>query len=459
MTKTSVVIMAAGFGTRMKSKLAKVLHRAGGITLIEHVIRAARAVAQPSDIVAIIGHQADTVAKLVAPLGLRTALQADPQGTGHAVAQARPLLENAGGLLVILSGDVPLLSPASVQRLVAEHEASGKDATVMTCTIDDPAAYGRIVRDADGDVAAIVEFKACSEDEKKIREINSGIYCFNADLVWKYIGDITTDNPAGEYYLTDLIGIFRRNAHKVGAMQIADFNELLGINNKVELAAMDQMFRTRKVRELMLDGVTIERPESVTVDVDVRVGRDALLEPNVRLTGATVIGEDTRIGTGSVIEDSTIGTNVQILPYTVISESEVGDGAQIGPFARLRNHNQVGANCRIGNFVELKKTSMGAGAKANHLAYLGDAEIGSKSNIGAGTITCNYDGVNKHKTRIGEKAFVGSNSTLVAPIEIGSGAYVAAGSVITEAVPETALALGRARQIIKTGWKPKNTAK
>ena len=459
MTKTSVVIMAAGFGTRMKSKLAKVLHRAGGITLIEHVIRAARAVAQPSDIVAIIGHQADTVAKLVAPLGLRTALQADPQGTGHAVAQARPLLENAGGLLVILSGDVPLLSPASVQRLVAEHEASGKDATVMTCTIEDPAAYGRIVRDADGDVAAIVEFKACSEDEKKIREINSGIYCFNADLVWKYIGDITTDNPAGEYYLTDLIGIFRRNAHKVGAMQIADFNELLGINNKVELAAMDQMFRTRKVRELMLDGVTIERPESVTVDVDVRVGRDALLEPNVRLTGATVIGEDTRIGTGSVIEDSTIGTNVQILPYTVISESEVGDGAQIGPFARLRNHNQVGANCRIGNFVELKKTSMGAGAKANHLAYLGDAEIGSKSNIGAGTITCNYDGVNKHKTRIGEKAFVGSNSTLVAPIEIGSGAYVAAGSVITEAVPETALALGRARQIIKTGWKPKNTAK
>ena len=459
MTKTSVVIMAAGFGTRMKSKLAKVLHRAGGITLIEHVIRAARAVAQPSDIVAIIGHQADTVAKLVAPLGLRTALQADPQGTGHAVAQARPLLENAGGLLVILSGDVPLLSPASVQRLVAEHEASGKDATVMTCTIDDPAAYGRIVRDADGDVAAIVEFKACSEEEKKIREINSGIYCFNADLVWKYIGDITTDNPAGEYYLTDLIGIFRRNAHKVGAMQIADFNELLGINNKVELAAMDQMFRTRKVRELMLDGVTIERPESVTVDVDVRVGRDALLEPNVRLTGATVIGEDTRIGTGSVIEDSTIGANVQILPYTVISESEVGDGAQIGPFARLRNHNQVGANCRIGNFVELKKTSMGAGAKANHLAYLGDAEIGSKSNIGAGTITCNYDGVNKHKTRIGEKAFVGSNSTLVAPIEIGSGAYVAAGSVITEAVPETALALGRARQIIKTGWKPKNTAK
>jgi bifunctional UDP-N-acetylglucosamine pyrophosphorylase / glucosamine-1-phosphate N-acetyltransferase len=455
MMKTSVVIMAAGFGTRMKSKLAKVLHRAGGLTLIEHVIRTACAVAEPEDIVAIVGHQAEAVSKLVEPLGLRTALQENPKGTGHAVAQARPLLENAGGLLVVLSGDVPLLSASSVRRLVSEHEASGKDATVMTCTIADPAAYGRIVRDASGDVAGIVEFKACSEEQKKIGEINSGIYCFRSDLVWKYIGEINTDNPAGEYYLTDLIAILRRNGHKVGAMQIEDFNELLGINNKVELAAMDQMFRTRKVRELMLDGVTIERPESVTVDVDVRVGRDTVIEPNVRLTGATVIGEDTRIGTGSVIEDSTIGGGVQILPYTVVSESEIGDGARVGPFARLRNHNQVGANCHIGNFVELKKTVMGSGAKANHLAYLGDAEIGSKSNIGAGTITCNYDGVHKHKTRIGEKAFVGSNSTLVAPVEIGSGAYVAAGSVITESVPETSLALGRARQIIKTGWKPK----
>jgi bifunctional UDP-N-acetylglucosamine pyrophosphorylase/glucosamine-1-phosphate N-acetyltransferase len=459
MTKTSVVIMAAGLGTRMKSKLAKVLHRAGGLTLLEHVIRTARAVAEPADIVAIVGHQAETVAALVEPLGVRTALQAVPQGTGHAVAQAKPLLEHAGGLLVILSGDVPLLSAASVRRLVDEHRASGKDATVLTCSIEDPAAYGRIVRDDAGDVAAIVEFKACDAEQKKIREINSGIYCFNSDLVWKYIGEIGTDNPAGEYYLTDLIGIFRRNGHKVGAMQIGDFTELLGINNKVELAEMDQRFRARKVRELMLEGVTIERPESVIVDVDVRVGRDVEIEANVRLTGATVIGQGTRIGTGSVIEDSTIGGGVQVLPYTIVSESEIGDGARVGPFARLRNHNQVGENCHIGNFVELKKTAMAAGAKANHLAYLGDAEIGSKSNIGAGTITCNYDGVHKHKTRIGEKAFIGSNSTLVAPVEVGPGAYVAAGSVITDAVPEASLALGRARQIVKTGWKPKKPAK
>ncbi len=459
MNKTSVVIMAAGLGTRMKSKLAKVLHRAGGLTLLEHVIRTARAVADPADIVAIVGHQAEKVSKLVEPMGVRTALQAVPQGTGHAVAQAKPLLENAGGWLVILSGDVPLLTAASVKRLVSEHEASGKDATVMTCSIAEPGAYGRIVRDAEGNVTAIVEFKACNEEQKKIREINSGIYCFRSDLVWKYIAEIDTNNPAGEYYLTDLVEIFRRNGHKVGAMQIEDFNELLGINNKVELAEMDRMFRARKVCELMLDGVTIERPETVTIDVDVRVGRDAEIEPNVRLTGMTAIGEDTRIGTGSVIEDSTIGAGAQILPYTVISESEIGDGARVGPFARLRNHNNVGANCHIGNFVELKKTTMGAGAKANHLAYLGDAEIGSKSNIGAGTITCNYDGVNKHKTRIGEKAFVGSNSTLVAPIEIGSGAYIAAGSVITDAVPDTSLAFGRARQIVKTGWTPKNKAK
>lgn len=454
-TKTSVVILAAGLGTRMRSKLAKVLHRAGGLTLIEHVVRAARAVADPADIVAVVGHQAEAVAATVEPLGLRTALQAEQKGTGHAVAMARPLLENAGGWLVVLYGDVPLLSAATVKRLVAEHEASGKDATVMTCEIADPAAYGRIVRNAQGNVAAIVEYKAASEEQRKIKEINSGIYCFRSDLVWQYIGEIQTNNPAGEYYLTDLVEIFNKNGHTVGAMQIDDFNELLGINNKVELAEMDAMFRTRKVRELMLDGVTVERPETVMVDVDVRIAPDAWVEPFVRLTGSTVIGEDARIGSGSVIEDSTIGAGAQILPYSVISESEIGEGARVGPFARLRTHNTVGANCHIGNFVELKKTKMAAGAKANHLAYLGDAEIGAKTNVGAGTITCNYDGKHKFQTIIGEGAFIGSNSTLVAPVTIGNEAYVAAGSVITDEVPETSLALGRARQTVKTGWKPK----
>jgi bifunctional UDP-N-acetylglucosamine pyrophosphorylase/glucosamine-1-phosphate N-acetyltransferase len=369
---------------------------------------------------------------------------------------AREQLENAGGWLVVLYGDVPLLSGATVEKLVRQHEASGKDATVLTCEIEDPAAYGRIVRAANGDVAAIVEFKACNEEQKRIREINSGIYCFRSDLVWKYIGEIKTNNPAGEYYLTDLVEIFNQNGHSVGAMQIDDFSELLGINTKLELAEMDERFRTRKVRELMLDGVTIERPETVTVDIDVCVGRDAEIEPHVRLTGATVVGEDSRIGTGSVLENSRIGAGVHILPYTVIADSEIGDGARVGPFARLRAHAHVGSKCHVGNFVELKKTDMAAGAKANHLAYLGDSFIGAKTNVGAGTITCNYDGVNKHQTVIGERAFIGSNATLVAPVEIGDGAYIAAGSVITEGVPAQTLALGRSRQIMKPGWKPRH---
>ncbi len=460
MSKTSVVILAAGLGTRMKSKMAKVLHRAGGLALIEHVVRTARAVAEPADIVAVVGHQAEAVAQAVEPLGVRTALQAEQKGTGHAVAVARPHLEHAGGLLVVLYGDVPLLSAATVRNLVERHEASGKDATVLTCEIEDPAAYGRIVRDpASGNVAAIVEFKACTEEQKKIREINSGIYCFNADLVWRYIGEIQTDNPAGEYYLTDLVEIFNRNGHTVGAMQVEDFSELLGINNKVELAAMDNFFRARKVRELMLDGVTIERPETVTVDVDVKVGAEVTIESNVRLLGATSIGDESYVGAGSIIENSTIGEAVEILPYSLIAGSEIGGKARLGPFARLRSPNKVGAGCHIGNFVELKNTQMEAGAKANHFAYLGDSSIGSKTNVGAGTIVCNYDGVRKHKTTIGKEAFIGSNSTLVAPIEIGDGVYVAAGSVITESVPEAALALGRARQTVKPGWKPKSPAK
>jgi bifunctional UDP-N-acetylglucosamine pyrophosphorylase/glucosamine-1-phosphate N-acetyltransferase len=459
MTKTSVVILAAGLGTRMKSKLAKVLHRAGGLSLIEHVVRAARAVADPADIVAVVGHQAEKVAAVVEPLGLRTALQAEQKGTGHAVAMARPLLENAGGWLVVLYGDVPLLSAETVRRLVATHEASGKDATVLTCEIADPAAYGRIIRNAAGDVAAIVEFKACNEEQKKICEINSGIYCFRADLVWKYIGEIQTNNPAGEYYLTDLVEIFNQNGHTVGAMQIGDFSELLGINTKVELAEMDAMFRARKVRELMLSGVTIERPETVTIDVDVEVGPDVEIQPFVRLTGQTSIGEDARIGMGSILSNSRVGAGVEILPYTVMEESEIGAGARLGPFSRLRPRNTVGANCHIGNFVELKNTDIRDGAKANHFAYLGDSTIGAKTNVGAGTIVCNYDGVHKYKTKIGERAFIGSNATIVAPIEIGSGAYIAAGSVITEPVPEESLALGRSRQTVKPGWKPKAVKK
>ena len=453
--KTSIAILAAGLGTRMKSNLAKVLHRAGGFTLVEHAIRAARAVAEPGDIVTIVGHQADAVKKLIAPYGVGSALQTEQRGTGHALAMCKPLLEGAGGRLVVLYGDVPLLSGATIQRLVDVYDKSGKAGIVITCELEDPTGYGRIVRAEDGTVAAIVEQKAANAGQLAIREMNSGIYCFNADLVWKHLSEIGTANPAGEYYLTDIVEILRKYGHGVMPMLIDDFSQILGINNRVELSQVDEILRRRKTHELMIEGVTIERPDSVVIDMDVRVERDVVLESGVRLLGTTTIGEGAVIGAGSVLTNAVIGERVSIGPYTVISDSEVGEDAHVGPFARLRNHNQVGANVHIGNFVELKKTRMGKGAKANHLAYLGDAVIGTKTNIGAGTITCNYDGVHKHQTTIGEQAFIGSNSTLVAPIEIGDRAYVGAGSVLTKPVPAESLALGRAHQVVKPGWKPK----
>ena len=453
--KTSIAILAAGLGTRMKSNLAKVLHRAGGFALVEHAIRAARSVAEPSDIVAIIGHQADAVKKVIEPYGVGSALQTEQRGTGHALAMAQPALEAAGGRLVVLYGDVPLLSGDTIRRLVNTYDESGKAGVVITCNLDDPTGYGRIVRTEDGTVAAIVEQKAASAEQLAIKEINSGIYCFNADLVWKHLSQIGTANPAGEYYLTDIVEILRQYGHGVAPMLIDDFSQILGINNRVELSQVDEILRRRKAHELMIEGVTIERPDSVVIDMDVRVGRDVVIESGVRLLGSTVIGEGAVIGAGSVLTNATIADRVLIGPYTVISDSEVGEDAHVGPFARLRNHNRVAANVHIGNFVELKKTRMGRGAKAGHLAYLGDSVIGAKTNIGAGTITCNYDGVHKHQTTIGQHAFIGSNSTLVAPIEIGDRAYVGAGSVLTKPVPADSLALGRAHQVVKEGWEPR----
>ena len=453
--RTSIAILAAGLGTRMKSKLAKVLHRAGGFTLVEHAVRAARAVAEPDDIVAVVGYQADAVTQILEPYGVRAALQTEQRGTGHALEMARPALEHAGGRLIVLYGDVPLLSGETIQRLVKLYDESGKAGVVITCELEDPAGYGRIVRAGDGTVAAIVEQKAATAEQRAIREINSGIYCFDADLIWKHLAEIGASNPAGEYYLTDIVEILRTHGHGVVPMPIGDFAEILGINNRVELARIDAILRNRKTHELMMEGVTIERPETVVIDLDVRVGRDTIVESGVRLLGTTVVGEGSVIGAGSVLTNAVIGERVLIGPYTVIADSEIGEDAHVGPFARLRNQNQVGANVRIGNFVELKNTRMGKGAKANHLAYLGDSVIGAKTNIGAGTITCNYDGANKHQTTIGEHAFIGSNSTLVAPIQIGDRAYVGAGSVLTKPVPPDSLAIGRAHQVVKQGWKPK----
>ncbi|MBY0373662.1 MAG: bifunctional UDP-N-acetylglucosamine diphosphorylase/glucosamine-1-phosphate N-acetyltransferase GlmU [Bryobacteraceae bacterium] len=456
----SIVILAAGLGTRMKSRRAKVLHRAGGQTLVEHVVDAARTQAAPEAIVTVTGHQAEAVEELLTPHAIRFARQTEQKGTGHAVAMAKPLLADRPGLLIVLYGDCPLLSAATLTRLVAQHRAGSAAATVITTLLDDPTGYGRMVTNAAGEVEAIVEQKAATPEQLAIREINSGIYCFDAPLLWGHLDEIGTNNPAGEYYLTDMVEILRRHGHRIATLRLADPNEILGINTRVELALVDRIFRDRKARELMLEGVTIEKPETVTIDLPVRIGLESTVEAFAQIRGRSVIGENCRIGAGAILENVELGDGVEIHPYTHISQCRIESGAHVGPFARLRMNTHVEEGAHIGNFVELKKTRLGRGSKSMHLAYLGDATIGASANIGAGTITCNYDGEKKHATQIGDRAFVGSNSTLVAPVEIAADAYVAAGSVITDTVPSEALGLGRARQVNKEGWvKQRKTKK
>ena len=451
-TNLSVVILAAGLGTRMKSRKAKVLHHAGGLALVEHVVNSALAITSPDRVVVVVGHQAEQVQATLAATGVRLALQAEQRGTGDALAVCRNVTPDREGLLIVLYGDCPLLSVDTLHTLVDHHRNSRAAATVITTMLDDPTGYGRaIVNDSD-QVEAIVEHKVATEEQRRVRQINSGIYCFDAPLLWKYLAGIEPNPVSKEYYLTDIVEILNRAGHRVTALLHADSNELMGINTRIELAIVDRIFRERKVRQLMLDGVTIEKPETVIVDLPVEAGMDSVIEPFVQLLGNTSIGENCRIGSGSIIRDSRLGDGVEIAPYTLIQSSTIEACAAIGPFARLRPGNHVMTAAHIGNFVELKKTTLGAGAKAGHLAYLGDSVIGAGTNIGAGTIVCNYDGALKHQTTIGDRVFVGSNSTLVAPVEIRSGSYIAAGSVVTMGVPEDALALGRSRQVNKDGW-------
>jgi len=363
----------------------------------------------------------------------------------------RETLSNLSGLLMVLYGDCPLISAATLCRLVLTQQHSGGAATVITTLLEDPSGYGRVIQ-RDGHVEAIVEQNSATPEQLQIREINSGIYCFLAADFWARAGEIRPDNPSQEYYLTDIVEILNRAGRPVRAMRIDDPAEALGINNRMELARVDALFRARKAEDLMLAGVTIEKPETVTIDSDVRIGMDTVVEPFARILGSSQIGQQCAIGACSILEDAKLGDRVQVRPFSGIAGSEIGDDAQIGPYARVRMGARVAAGARVGNFVELKNTRLGAGSKSMHLAYLGDSEIGERVNIGAGTITCNYDGVSKHQTKIGEGAFVGSNTTLVAPIEIGDGAYIGAGSVITEAVPSEALGLGRTRQVNKEGW-------
>ena len=448
----TVVILAAGLGTRMKSRKAKVLHRAGGKSLVQHVVDTALTFTSPERVFVVVGHQANEVRKAVTTPGIGFIEQLEQKGTGHAVMVGREQLANLGGYLMVLYGDCPLLRSETLQRLIAVQTAGSSAATLLTADMADPTGYGRVIRDARGGVAEIVEQKVATPEQLAIREANMGIYCFRADLFWRHVDELRTDNPANEYYLTDMAAIFNRARHSVEAMRIDDAREALGINNRVELAEVDRLLRDRKLREVMIGGVTVVKPETVTIDPDVEIGMDTVIEPFAQILGRTKIGENCHIGSASMIIDSELADDVEIGPFTIIRTSRLERGVVAGPFARLRMDNHVEAGAHIGNFVELKKTHMGPGAKANHLAYLGDSHIGGRSNIGAGTIFCNYDGMRKHVTTIGEGAFVGSNTTLVAPVEVGDGAYIGAGSVVTKTVPSDSLAVGRAPQVIKEGW-------
>ncbi len=448
----AVVILAAGQGTRMKSRMAKVLHGAGGKPLVRQAIDTALEIAPPERIFVVVGYQADRVRAEVEAAGAGAIHQAEQLGTGHAVLCGEDRLARLGGRLIVFVGDCPLIRAATLEELAETQRRSGAAAAVITTDVDDPTGYGRIVRGAGGDIEEIVEQKAATPAQLAVREINSGIFCFDSGALWKHIREIRPDNAAREYYLTDMVSILIRAGRRVAALKVPDSNELLGINDRMQLAAADRILRERKIRQLMLDGVTIEKPETVTVDTGVKIGMDTVIGPFVQITGDTAIGENCRVGASSIIDRSILGDNVEVFPFSMISGSTLDAGAHVGPFARLRMGAHLGEGAHVGNFVELKKTRLGAGSKSMHLAYLGDSTIGEKVNIGAGTITCNYDGHKKHATTIGNGVFVGSNSTLIAPVELEEGAYIGAGSVINHKVPAKALALGRSRQVNKEGW-------
>lgn len=454
MSTTHVVVLAAGKGTRMKSADPKVLHHAGGLPLIEHVLRAADSLS-PATTVVVVGHQAERVqAALAKRLGLRFALQQPQLGTGHALLQAEPHLAGAAGTVVLLSGDVPLLRAATLRSLVDTHRTTGAAATVLTARVAGPHEYGRIVRE-DGRIAAIVEHKDATPEQRRIDEINSGIYAFAVEPLFAALKSIGAANAQGEYYLPDLVAIYRAQGRTVETVMLEDSREILGVNSRRELADVTAILKTTRNEELMAAGVSIVDPASAWIGPDVAIGADTVIHPNVYLEGRTTIGSGCEIHAGVRIVDSTIDDGVVINNYCVILESHVATGARIGPFAHIRPLSDVGEGAHVGNFTELKKTTLGKGSKANHLAYLGDAVIGERVNVGAGTITCNYDGTHKHQTVIEDGAFIGSDSQLVAPVRVGKGAYVAAGSSIVEDVPAGSLGIARGKQTNKPGWVEK----
>ncbi len=448
---TAIVLLAAGKGTRMRSELAKVLHRAGGLPLVEHVVRACQPL-KPAQLLVVVGYQAEDVSAVVTGIGAQTVLQQPQRGTGHAMQIARRAIRKSAKLALVVPGDTPLLRTGTLAALLDAHRRGEAAATIVTAELDDPTDYGRVLRDSEGRVQAIVEEKAATPEQRAIREVNSSIYCFTLSKLWPCLSALRPENAHRELYLTDVIGLLRQRNERVLAHVAPDPQEILGCNTRAALADVDRIFRARKAAELMTSGVTIYLPETVVIDPEVTAGPDTLVEPGVQLLGKTRIGARCKIQSGSVLRDARVDDDAVIGPHSILDSSRVGTKAQVGPFSRLRPGADIRAGARVGNFVEVKNAVLHEGAKALHLTYLGDASIGSKANIGAGTITCNYDGVAKHHTKIGNNVFIGSDTALVAPVRVGHGAYVAAGSTITENVPADALAIARGRQANKPGW-------
>jgi bifunctional UDP-N-acetylglucosamine pyrophosphorylase/glucosamine-1-phosphate N-acetyltransferase len=435
----------------MRSELPKVLHPVAGKALIDRVLVTARSL-RPATITVVVGHGADQVQRhLDSQRDVRFVVQEPQLGTGHALSQTEPVLRDQKGTVILLSGDVPLLGSATLHGLLDTHHQAHAAATVLTATLDRPYGYGRIVR-TNGRLTRIVEERDATRTQREIREINSGIYALALDHLFDALAAISTENAQGEYYLPDLIGIYRRKRRPVTTFSVPQAIEIRGINSRTELAEVSRMVRQQKNEELMAAGVTIVDPATTYIDSDVEIGPDTVIHPCVFLERGTKIGAACEIHAGARVVNSTIGDRVLIRNHTIITDATVAAGAAIGPFAHLRPGATIGEDAHVGNYVELKKTTLGKGSKANHLAYLGDATIGAQVNVGAGTITCNYDGRAKHQTIIEDGAFVGSNSTLVAPVTVGRNAYVAAGSAVTSDVPPGALGIGRGRQENKPGW-------
>lgn len=441
-----VVVLAAGQGTRMKSKLYKVMHPVMGRPMVGHVVNAALD-AEASEVITITGSGADLVKDY---LGDRSqyVYQEEQLGTAHAVEQAKDLLEGREGTTLVLSGDTPLLRAETLTQLMEEHEESNAKATILTALADDPHGYGRVIRAEDGSVSNIVEEKDASPEEKAVQEINTGTYCFDNEELFKTIEKVDNDNAQGEYYLPDVIEILKANNEKIGAFQLENMDEVLGVNNRVALSEASALMKQRINEKHMVNGVSLIDAANTYIEAGVQIGQDTVIEPGTYLKGNTVIGEDVIIGANSVIEDSELADGVEI-HQSIIEGSTVGKGSDVGPHSHLRNGAELGENVHIGNYVEVKESTIGDDTKAGHHTYIGDAEVGKNINVGCGVVFANYNGKTKSKTIVGDNSFVGSNSNLVAPVELGENSFVAAGSTITEEVPDKALGIARSRQTNK----------